>query len=256
MFENLRAEFTYPNGFADLVGYIPDNRPGYDGMQSLLEELTKDGIAPLVEQMTAAPDPALLARIPDPVRDARDKYALLQRDFVDQPQILTLHALTIAASRNGDAPAIARETFVEIWRQHAAFLLKTLSPRWQISALQTFRSFGENEAQRRCASEMTVLFSLSKLYESERLYSGLKSKENFDIETRAKGGILFKLPIFSLRAGDLDRNLLGLLWDRAERDPVLRPLACRLLTELNRDNANIFRRLRLMRRAYKRRDAG
>ncbi len=28
---------------------------------------------------------------------------------------------------------------------------------------------------------------------------------------------------YSLRAGDLDRNLLGMIWQSAEADPVLRP---------------------------------
>lgn len=255
MFEKLRTEFTYPNGFADLVGYIPENRPTYQGMQAQLETLIAAGIEPLITETTLAPDPAILANLPDPIRKASDKYAQLCRDFTDQPAILPLHALVVSASRNADAPAIAAQIFQSIWRDHSGFMLAQLSPRWQISALQTFRYFGENEAQRRCASELTVLFSMVKLYESERQYSGLKADQNFDIESRAKGSILFKLSPFSLRAGDLDRNLLGMLWDSAEKDPVLRPLACRLLTEVNRDGANIFRRLRLMRRAYKRRNA-
>ena len=62
------------------------------------------------------------------------------------------------------------------------------------------------------------------------------------------GPLPYGLKGYSMRKGDLDRNLLGTLWAEAEEDPVLRPLACRLLNDLNRADEGLFHRLMKMRR--------
>ena len=245
----LQSEFTYPNGFADLAEAVASRRPPYPDMAAVLQRVSAPGLAALRDRTLhapAAPD------LPAGDMTASDKYLDLCREFDGQPEILALHALTIAASRRADPPELAGTLFRQIWRDHGHLLLDHLNRRWQLSALQTFRDFGETEVQRRAASQLTVFFALTKLYETERLYSGTKARSPFPIDNRAHGGLPMKLTGYSLRGGDLDRNLLGLLWQDAEQDPLLRPLACRLLTDLNRDRASLFRRLRLMRRAWKR----
>ncbi|MBR9842241.1 MAG: hypothetical protein GYB25_03715 [Rhodobacteraceae bacterium] len=244
-----QSEFTYPNGFADLANEVASRRAPYPEMEDVLRLVSAPGLAALCETLIRAPAPD---ETDIPHKPASAKYLELCREFDGQPEILALHALTIAASRRADPPEIARTLFLEIWRDHGRFLLDHLDRRWQLSALQTFRDFGETEIQRRSASDLTVFFALTKLYETERLFSGTKARKPFSIEDRARGGLPMELVGYSLRAGDLDRNLLGMLWQDAEEDPVLRPLACRLLTDLNRDRSSLFRRLRLMRRAWKR----
>ena len=248
-----QSEFTYPNGFADLVENVPSRRDPYPEMQETLQTFSAPGLAALAETITTAPDSRDFPDIDPLPKPAPLKYLELRREFDGQPALLPLHALTIAAARRANPPEIARSLFLEMWRDHAPFLLEHLDRRWQLSALQTFRDFGETEGQRRAASELTVFFALTKLYETERLYSGIKAKKPFPTDTRARGGLPMGLTGYSLRAGDLDRTLLGMLWQSAEADPLLRPLACRLLTDLNRDRASLFRRLRLMRRDWKRR---
>jgi hypothetical protein len=127
-------------------------------------------------------------------------------------------------------------------------MLRHLETRWALSALLTFRIFGENEVQRTTAAEMDVLFSMMKLYESERVYSGFAPGQPFRLSRRKSHELPFGLAGYSLSRGDLDRNMLGRLWVNAEEDPVLRPLACHLLTQLNREPRGVFRRLKLMKR--------
>ncbi len=247
-----QSEFTYPNGFADLVENVPSRRDPYPEMEETLHTLSAPGLAALAETTTTAPDASEFPDTDPLPKPAPLKYLELRREFDGKPELLALHALTIAAARRADPPEIARTLFLGMWQDHAPFLLDHLDRRWQLSALQTFRDFGTNEDQRRAASELTVFFALTKLYETERLYGGTKAKKAFSTDTRARGGLPMGLTGYSLRAGDLDRTLLGMLWQSAETDPLLRPLACRLLTDLNRDRASLFRRLRLMRRDWKR----
>ncbi|WP_243613793.1 hypothetical protein [Shimia aestuarii] len=248
-----QSEFTYPNGFADLAEDVPSRRLPYPEMEDTLRSVSAPGLDALAKTRAQAPDPSAFPETAPTPKPAPQKYLELRREFDGQPELLALHALTIAAARRADPPEIARALFLEMWQDHAPFLLDHLDRRWQLSALQTFRDFGTNEDQRRAASELTVFFALTKLYETERLYSGEKAKSPFSLDTRARGGLPMGLTGYSMRAGDLDRTLLGMLWQSAEADPVLRPLACRLLTDLNRDRSSLFRRLRLMRRDWKRR---
>lgn len=248
IFSKLREELTYPEGFGPLIIKAPQQRPPYLGMETLLTELSKNGLAPLLDANVAAED---RPDVEDPIT-AEEKYQNICHEFSGQPQILALHALVIAACRRQTPPQIAKNLFQNLWQDHAKMLLDALDTRWKISALQTFRDIGSNEAQRRCAGELIVFFSMMKLYESERLYSGTPSATPFDTQNRQQRKLPLRLIPYSIRHGDLDRTLLGRLWLASEQDPILQPLACHLLTEINRDKVNIFRRLRLMRRAIRR----
>lgn len=243
-----KGNFTYPGGFAKLVDNAPEARPQYDGMQDLLQEITAHGLNPLAQ--TTLPKSTASEDQPE---TAAEKYAQLRAQFSGHPELLALHALTIAAARRRNPPAIAQQLFLDIWQHHAPLLLANLDTRWKISALVTFRDFGTTEAQRRCASELSVFFNLTKLYESERLYSGLTPDTAFSITNRIRAHLPLRFSPYSLRGGDLDRNLLAMLWLSAEEDPILRPLACNLLTAVNKDKNTLFRRLRLMKRAFKNR---
>ncbi|MEQ9693353.1 hypothetical protein [Shimia sp. SDUM112013] len=247
-----RGEFTYPGGFSKLVQDTPEHRQPYDGMAEFLDGLNAIGLAQLQDRHLPA-DP------PEPPKSpvtAAEKYAQLSAEFAGRPALLAVHGLVIAAARRATPPAIAEDMFQTLWQHHALFLLAELDIRWKLSALQTFRDFGTSEAQRRTAAELTVFFNMMKLYESERLFSGHRAPDPFGLDHRAAGRLPLRLSAYSLKGGDLDRNMLGHLWLSAEEDPVLRPLACHLLTAVNRDKGTVFRRFRLMRRALKRRTKG
>ncbi|MBO9401867.1 hypothetical protein [Shimia sp. R9_3] len=249
IFTIFRGELTYPDGFASMVKRAPQQRAEYHGMQALLEEISQGGLEQLKDQ-TAPPTENLDI---ENLASAAEKFQNIQAEFSGRSQLLALHALVIAASRRRNTPQIAQDLFQNCWQDHPRFLLEELDMRWKLSALQTFRDLGTTEAQRRCAGELIIFFNMMKLYETERLYSGASAETAFDPKIRKGKKLPLKLTPYSLVHGDLDRNLLGMLWLSAEEDPVLAPLACHLLTEINRDKRNIFRRLRLMRRVLKRR---
>lgn len=243
-----KGSFTYPGGFAKLVANAPEARPQYIGIEAVLADLATKGLE------TLAQTPLTQAVAEEaPAETAAQKYAQLCAQFSGKPDLLALHALTIAAARRRAPPAIAQQIFLDIWEQHAPLMLKSLDTRWKISALVTFRDFGNTEAQRRCASELSVFLNLTKLYESERLYAGLSPDTPFSIFNRTRAHLPLRLAPYSLRGGDLDRNMMAMLWLSAEEDPILRPLACNLLTAVNKDKGTIFRRLRLMKRAFRNR---
>lgn len=237
----LTADATYPGGYADLLPG-PGKRRAYTGMADLL--------APLLE----APMPTLWAtpvdppeHVPDRCDTAADKLAEIADEFVGRPIVLALHALTIAAARRNDPPAEARTLFLRIWRETPHEMIDALDTRWKLSALQTFALWGETEDARRAGATLTVFFQMLKLGESERLFSGFGPERTFRVTGAARGPLPLGLQQYSLRSGDLDRNLLGQLWLDAEADPVLRPLACHLLNALNREPRGLFHRLRRMR---------
>jgi hypothetical protein len=93
---------------------------------------------------------------------------------------------------------------------------------------------------------MNVLFSMMKLYEAERTFSGVRS----DVPFRRRPARHSRLPLgmqsFSFVSGGLDYNLLAPIWQDALAEPVAGPLACHLLDRLNADPHNIFRRIRKM----------
>lgn len=232
---------TYKGGYSKLIPQRGKQAGHYEGMDGVLDTLAAEGLDALAERITAHPGDFN----PRPVT-APEKLTQLSAELAGQPMLVTLHALTIAASRRKDPPAIAQRLFLEIWRSKAAVVMPYLDTRWALSALLTFRVFGDTEIQRRTSAELDVLFSMMKLYESERLYSGFEADKPFRIRRHIKSILPMKMEPYALGGGDLDRNLLGRLWLDAEEDPVLRPLACRLLTQLNMEKRSVFRRLNVM----------
>lgn len=238
------TELTYKGGFSKLIpGEGGQQAAAFDGMQRLLEDLTAAGLETLASRLTNAPE-----TVCESPKTALEKWHQLCGEMAGMPQLVTLHALVIAASRRRDPPKLAQQLFLQMWRENAAVLLPYLDLRWRLSAVLTFQIFGETEAQRLAAAQINVMFSMMKLYETERMFSGFSPEEPYRIRRKSKAALPFGMTAYSLRGGDLDRNLLGRLWLDAEADPLLRPLTCGLLSEVNRDKGGIFRRLVVMKR--------
>lgn len=162
-------------------------------------------------------------------------------------ELAALNALLISHLRKKRFPRTARRLFLRIWTEEADHLLQELPARWLISSVITFGDHGWTESQRRVGLAMNVFFSLTKLYEFERLFSGL-SPDRAHPARRAPGVALpLDMPGFSLLSGGLDVNLLAPLWEMAQADEVAGRIAVRLLEMLNDDPRTLFRRLALMR---------
>lgn len=186
--------------------------------------------------------------IPDaPLSHYRRKLWQLRRDLEGKSELAVLNANLIVHLRRATYPAHAPALFRRVWAEHGPSLMAELSSRWLISSIITFGDFGETEQQRRIGLSLNVLFSLMKLYEFERLSSGLGPEELFR-QKRKRGT---RLPLgmldFGIDGGGLDYNLLAPIWKAAREEPVVGPLACHLLDRLNADPSNLFRRLQGMR---------
>lgn len=198
-------------------------------------------LVPLLHQsVTVTPLPA------KPSSFAKKRH-LLEREMQGQPQIALLHAQLIGCLRKSAWPETAPALFHRLWHEHGGDLLAILPTRWLISAAITFADHGRTEAERRLGQSLKVLFSLLKLTEFERLYSGLAPEEPFRLGKKAKAPLPLGLEPFALKDGGLDINLLAPLVIDARATPRLGPLALELLDRLNQDPGTLFRRLAVMR---------
>lgn len=204
----------------------------------------------------------LAARVPEgevlsrPASAHALKRHEIRQELVGFTELAALNALLIAHLRKKRFPRHTPRLFRRLWQEEPEALLAELPPRWLISSLITFGDHGWNEGQRRIGLTMNVLFSLMKLYEFERLYSGLPPERAHPIRRTPGTALPLDMPSFSLLQGGLDINLLAQIWDMARNEPIAGRIACHLLQMLNDDPRTLFRRIGLMREDLRqRRDA-
>lgn len=197
--------------------------------------------------MDLGPYDAPLTALPPPTGRHGQKLHEIAPEFIGAPALHLLHAVTIAHLRKRRFPPHAPALFRHLWTARRDALLAGLPARWLISAAITFADHGATEGERRLGAELNILFSLLKLTEFERLFSGRAPTEAFRPGRRADAPLPLGMEPFSLVSGGLDVNLLAPLWARALEEPVLGPLAEALLHRLNADPGTIFARLAAMR---------
>lgn len=211
-----------------------------------------EGLPPVDTDLKAL----MAARIPagEPKPEGRQslhgiKLHAMRQELAGKPELAALNSILISHLRKARFPRHAPALFRRIWTEEGAALMPELPGRWLISSIITFGDHGETEAQRRIGLSMNVLFSLMKLYEYERGYSGTPPEQAFSGRRIAGKRLPMGMPNFALIDGDLDISLLAQIWQEARKEPVAGALACHLLTQLNEDPANLFRRIGLMRAA-------
>lgn len=209
-----------------------------------------EGLPPLTVDLA----PLLKSRIPrnEPVPEGRlslhrQKLIAIRAELAGKSELAALNAILISHLRKNSYPRSAPQLFRRIWTEVGPALMPQLPGRWLISSIITFGDHGETEAQRRIGLSMNVLFSLMKLYEFERFQSGIAPERVFPQRRVGRRRLPLDMPQFALLAGGLDINLLAQLWSEARQEPVAGALACHLLTQLNEDPRNLFRRIGLMR---------
>lgn len=209
----------------------------------------REGLPPLDTDLKAL----LAAQVPEgeelpiPASPHAQKRHEIRRELAGRSELAALNCLLIAHLRKTRQPRHAPRLFRRIWEEEAEALLAELPPRWLISSVITFGDHGLNESQRRIGLAMNVLLSLMKLYEFERLSSGLPPDRAFPARRSRNRTLPLDMPGFSLLSGGLDINLLAQIWDMARNEPVAGRIACHLLQMLNEDPRTLFRRLDLMR---------
>lgn len=187
---------------------------------------------------------------PDSSRTTSDnarKIWEIARELTGQNALLHLNGLLIAHLRKRSQPSHTADLFLRLWTEQADLLLREMDLRWKVSSLTTFGDHGKTSAQRSTGLALSTLFGAMKLYESERLFSGRDADRPFTLDGRATSPLPLQMNAFSLTDGGLDVNMIGRLWEEADSDPVIRPLAHDMLQRLIDDPRTVFRRLHRLR---------
>jgi hypothetical protein len=237
-------EETFPGGIGALM-------PRYQKRRALLtgEDLPPPDVDLAALKAQSLP-PQITPRPEGLTRTQKKRHALLG-ELQGHSELALLHGLLIAHLRKHTYPEGAPALFRRLWAEEESWLLETLPTRWLISAVITFAEHGKTEADRNLAARMNIFFSLMKIYEAERAFSGRPPQEPFKVKDRNKDPLPMGMADFSVLGGDLEAHLLAPLWRDAGHAPAIGNLVRHLLDLLNRDDGTVFRRFAKMRDAAK-----
>jgi len=231
---------TYPGGIAKLLPQYQKRRALLTGADLPPEDVDFKALAAIPLPLQVLPRPEGLSR-------TDKKRHMLLGELAGQSELAMLHGMLISHLRKHSYPNGAPALFRRLWAEQEPWLLENLPSRWLISAVITFAEHGQTEADRNLAARMNVLFSLMKIYEAERCFSGKSAQEPFRTQDRNKSRLPMGMKDFSVLQGDLEAHLLAPFWRDAERAPAIGNLTRHLLCTLNMDDGTVFRRFAIMR---------
>ncbi len=231
---------TFPGGIASLLAQYQKRRALLNGADLPPPDVDFNALA-------AMPLPPQDLPRPDGLTRVEKKRHMLLGELAGHSELALLHGLLISHLRKHTYPDGAPALFLRLWAEQEDWLLQNLPTRWLISAVITFAEHGVTEADRNLAARMNMLFSLMKIYEAERAFSGKAPQDPFRTQDRNKSPMPMNMKDFSVLQGDLEAHLLAPLWRDAEKAPAIGNLTRHLLTTLNTDDGTVFRRFALMR---------
>ncbi|WP_050602253.1 hypothetical protein [Ruegeria sp. 6PALISEP08] len=240
-------DLTFPGGLPQMLDRYESRRNpfqfGIDPLPDLDVDLDALARQKVPESATALP----------PGRNTRwqRKRAQIAREFVGNSELAFLNAQLISNLRKRSFPRHAPALFCRLWQEQSEHLLSALDLRWLVSSVQTFADHGQTATQREVGHALRILFGMMKLYEYERLFSGLPPETAFQYQDKNHAPLPYQMRGFSLQKGGLDVNLIAPVWTKALNDPTISALVDHLMTELNQDPGSIFRRLEHMRQTRK-----
>lgn len=241
----LMSNAPYEHGFQTVLNNWNGRRDPLFGAEDLLPALSCN-----LDALAAQ----TVDDLPRGGKGYRFKRRQIAAEFIGNSQLCLLNACLIATLRKREWPARAPVLFTRIWAEHSDHLLDHLAMRWKVSSITTFSEHGQTESQRRLGLALTTLFGMMKLYESERLFTGNAPHEAHRRGNRCDAPLPLEMETYSIRNGGLDVNLLGPIWEDAQRDAVAGPLAVNLLEALVDSGDTVFARMATMRRKMKPKD--
>jgi hypothetical protein len=233
-------------------GGIPALLPQYQKRRALLTGTPDQALPPEdidFIALAAIPLPAQELPRPEGLSRVAKKRHMLLGELEGHSELALLHGLLVSHLRKHTYPDVAPKLFLRLWAEQEDWLIANLPMRWLISAVITFAEHGQTEADRNLAARMNMLFSLMKIYEAERCFSGKVATEPFRVRDRNKAPLPMGMKDFSVLQGDLEAHLLAPLWRDADGAPAIGNLVRHLLTALNEDDGTVFRRFSHMREA-------
>lgn len=233
---------AYPAGMAGILKQMNARRaPLGFAKNEVLPPLDCD-LDKLAKSTVSVPDQSTRS-----LSDNARKSWEIAKELHGQNALLHLNGLLISHLRKRSQPAHTADLFVRLWAEQSDLLIREMDLRWKVSSLTTFGDHGKTPAQRSAGLGLSTLFGAMKLYESERLFSGRDADRPFTLDGRATGPLPLQMNAFSLADGGLDVNMIGRLWEEADADPVIRPLAHDMLQKLIDDPRTVFRRMQRLR---------
>ena len=242
---------TYPQGWDGLI-------PIWEKRRVPLDFAPGESLPPSdcdLAALAAARLPLVPVPPAPPVSNHARKAHEIATEFAGKSALAGLHGLVVAHLRRRSAPPEAALLFRRIWAEQAQALIPELGGRWLISAVITFADHGVTESERSLGQSLKVFFTLVKLYEFERRFSGHDPDQAFGLKGKSTAPLPLDIEPFALKTGGLDINLLAPVWQQAKAEPVLGPPALALFERLNADPGTVFRRLSVMRAKVLARDA-
>jgi len=233
------GDVIYPGGFARLMRFLERRQRPFVDAATVVPPADVD-LAALHAQIVPPPQGCIddLPRF-----SVERKWLELQQEFEGGSELFRLHAMLIAISRRNDPPPGALPLFFRIWDEQGPVMARELPVRWLISTATTFADCGQNADQRALGMGLSTLFDLVKLHDSERRRAGLSGDA---VQPAAPGAerppLGFDMNPYSFARGDVDRVMIARLWQLAERDRTIRPLAMRMLGIVMTDRHSIFAR--------------
>lgn len=237
---------TYPEGLSGLRERYNSRREPFVFYKELLPPANVD-LVPLAQQTVPATATSWQEGEPKKNSSWATKRRAIAKEFVGNSQLAYLNAMLISNLRKTSAPDQAAPLFLRLWKEQHEHLIGALDLRWKVSSIMTFADHGETDVQRQVGQALRMLFGLMKLYEFERLFSGLDPETPYPFGNRSKSSLPMEMEPFSLVNGGLDINLLAPVWELALSDAGIAPLADHLMQQLNEDEGTVFRRLKHMR---------
>lgn len=132
------------------------------------------------------PLPAQVLPRPEGLSRVAKKRHMLLGELAGHCELALLHRLLVSHPRKHTYPDAAPALFLRLWAEQENWLLENLPSRWPISAVINFAEHGQTEADRNLAARMNMFFSLMKIFEAERCFSGLPPKNRFALKTATK----------------------------------------------------------------------
>jgi hypothetical protein len=154
---------TVPEALRRLDQRLSQRFSGQPNALDLLPSVDVDLHALTLQSIAAPPE--------EPLRRRADMVAqkqMLTKTFSGRSELELLHALAISyLRRNTPHTTKAWKIFRRIWAEQSEFMTNELTPRWLISALQTFYDHSD-DAHERIAGGVGFLYgNLIKVYETE-----------------------------------------------------------------------------------------
>ena len=205
------------------------------------------------------PDPAALlaARVEagPPEQSYGRKEALeahldmLAREFSGQPVLGLYHASLIVFIRRDLNARASATRFLRLWSGHADALLGILSSRWLVSACDTLLDLPQASAEDQAGAALGTAFANTvKLYETERVVTGMAGRGLDDVDTAAVQGLcpLYDgMTAFRIGEGEMIAQMLSRL-DRALAGPAPGKRIARTLIARAKAHDTVYRRLSLV----------